>query len=375
MLKKYKICTRCIMDTSDPDIYFNDIGVCNHCLKYDRELPKRLFKGKEAEDKLNSLVQKIKQAGKGKEYDCIIGVSGGVDSTYVAYLTKKLGLRSLAIHFDNGWNSELAVSNIQKVLNRLNIDLFTYVIDWEEFKRLQRSFLKASTPDSEVPTDHAINALLFQEASKREITYILSGMNFVTESVLAEGWAYGHSDWKYIHSVHSLFENTPLKHYPHYTFFNLFWWTFVKQIKSVSILNYINYNKKEVMDILQNELGWVYYGGKHYESVYTRFFQGYILPQKFGIDKRRAHLSNLILSGQLLRDEALKEMETSGYDSNLLVEDMIFVKKKLDLDDNSFNNLINLPVKSFKDYPNNYYLVSKLKQFVNFLRLKGLYSK
>jgi N-acetyl sugar amidotransferase len=375
MLKKYKICTRCIMDTSDPGISFNDEGVCNHCQKYDRELPKRLFKGKEAEDKLNSLVQKIKHAGKGKEYDCIIGVSGGVDSTYVAYLTKKLGLRSLAVHFDNGWNSELAVSNIQKVLNRLNIDLYTYVIDWEEFKSLQRSFLKASTPDGEVPTDHAINALLFQEASKRGITYILSGMNFVTESVLAEEWAYGHSDWKYIRSVHALFENTSLRHYPHYTFFNLFWWTFIKRIKSVSILNYIDYNKKDVMNVLQNELKWVYYGGKHYESVYTRFFQGYILPQKFGIDKRRAHLSNLILSGQILRDEALREIEIIGYEPNLLEEDMVFVKKKLDFDHDSFNSLIKLPLKSFKDYPNSYYFVSKLKQFVNFLRLKGLYSK
>lgn len=375
MLKKYKICTRCIMDTSDPGISFNDEGVCNHCQKYDRELPKRLFKGKEAEDKLNSLVQKIKHAGKGKEYDCIIGVSGGVDSTYVAYLTKKLGLRSLAVHFDNGWNSELAVSNIQKVLNRLNIDLYTYVIDWEEFKSLQRSFLKASTPDGEVPTDHAINALLFQEASKRGITYILSGMNFVTESVLAEEWAYGHSDWKYIRSVHALFENTSLRHYPHYTFFNLFWWTFIKRIKSVSILNYIDYNKKDVMNVLQNELKWVYYGGKHYESVYTRFFQGYILPQKFGIDKRRAHLSNLILSGQILRDEALREIEIIGYEPNLLEEDMVFVKKKLDFDHDSFNSLIKLPLKSFKDYPNSYYFVSKLKKFVNFLRLKGLYSK
>jgi N-acetyl sugar amidotransferase len=363
------------MDTSDPGISFNDEGVCNHCQKYDRELPKRLFKGKEAEDKLNSLVQKIKHAGKGKEYDCIIGVSGGVDSTYVAYLTKKLGLRSLAVHFDNGWNSELAVSNIQKVLNRLNIDLYTYVIDWEEFKSLQRSFLKASTPDGEVPTDHAINALLFQEASKRGITYILSGMNFVTESVLAEEWAYGHSDWKYIRSVHALFENTSLRHYPHYTFFNLFWWTFIKRIKSVSILNYIDYNKKDVMNVLQNELKWVYYGGKHYESVYTRFFQGYILPQKFGIDKRRAHLSNLILSGQILRDEALREIEIIGYEPNLLEEDMVFVKKKLDFDHDSFNSLIKLPLKSFKDYPNSYYFVSKLKQFVNFLRLKGLYSK
>lgn len=363
------------MDTSDPEIHFDKNGVCNHCLRYDVELPKRVFTGKPAEEKLNQLVKKIKEYGHNKEYDCLIGVSGGVDSTYVAYLIKKLGLRPLAIHFDNGWNSELAVSNIQKVLDRLNIDLYTYVIDWEEFKSLQQSFLKASTPDSEVPTDHAINALLFQEASKRNIRYIISGMNFTTESMLVPAWSYGHSDWKYIRSVHSLFENTPLKHYPHYTFFNLFWWTFIKRIQSVSILNYINYNKKEVMDILQNELGWVYYGGKHYESVYTRFFQGYILPTKFGIDKRRGHLSDLILAGQITRDEALNEMGKISYDPNLLAEDEIFVKKKLGFDDNSFNHLMNLPIKSFNDYPNSAYWVTKLKQFVNFLRLKGLYSK
>jgi len=371
----YQICHRCIMDTSDSDIFFDKNGICNHCLRYDTELPKRVFRGQDAENKLNELIKGIKESGKNKEYDCLIGVSGGVDSTYVAYLIKQLGLRPLAVHFDNGWNSELAVSNIQKVLNKLDIDLYTYVIDWEEFKSLQRSFLKASTPDSEIPTDHAINALLFQEASKRNIRYIISGMNFVTESVLAEGWAYGHSDWKYIRSVHSLFENKKLANYPHFTFFNLFWWTFIKRIKSISILNYIDYNKKEVMDILQNELGWVYYGGKHYESVYTRFFQGYILPQKFGIDKRRAHLSNLILSGQITRDEAIKEIGEIGYSSNLLAEDMIFVKKKLDFDDNSFCDLMNLPIKSFKDYPNNARWVTKLKQFVNFLRLKGLYSK
>ncbi len=371
----YKICSRCIMDTSDPDITFDEHGICNHCKRYEIELPKRAFKGDDAKQKLVSLVKKIKQAGNNKEYDCIIGVSGGVDSTYVAYVCKKLSLRPLAIHFDNGWNSDLAVSNIKKVLDKLDIDLFTYVIDWEEFKSLQRSFLKVSTPDSEVPTDHAINALLFREASRRNIKYIISGMNFATESMSVPAWSYGHSDWKYIKAVQKTFENTPLKNYPHFTFLDLFWWTFIKGIKTISILNYMEYNKKEVMNVLQNELEWVYYGGKHYESVYTRFFQGYILPHKFGIDKRRGHLSDLINAGQLTRDEALIEIQNEGYPRLLLEEDKIFVQKKLGFTNEQFEDVMHMPRKSFQDYPNNYNWVLKLKKFVNFLRSQGWYSK
>jgi N-acetyl sugar amidotransferase len=363
------------MDTSDPDIIFDKNGVCSHCLRYKEELPKRVFKGKEAESRLNRLILQIKSDGKNNEYDCIIGVSGGVDSTYVAYLAKKLGLRSLAIHFDNGWNSELAVSNIEKTLDKLGIDLYTYVIDWEEFRDLQLSFLKASTPDGEIPTDHAIYALLFKQACKRNIKYILSGMNFATESMSVKSWSYGHSDWKYIRAIHKKFGASTLKSYPHFNFFDLFRWTYLNKIQTVSILNYIQYNKKEVMNILQNELNWVYYGGKHYESVYTRFFQGYILPQKFNIDKRRAHLSDLINSGQINRDTALSEIEKIGYDPTLMEQDKQFVMKKLHLTYEKFEEVIQLPKKTFNDYPNNQKKVALLKRFVNQLRKKGLYTK
>jgi N-acetyl sugar amidotransferase len=363
------------MDTSDPDITFDEDGVCSHCHRYDEELPKRVFKGNEAESKLDYLISQIKTAGKGKENDCIIGVSGGVDSTYVAYLAKKFGLRPLAIHFDNGWNSELAVSNIEKTLDKLGIDLFTYVIDWEEFRDLQLSFLKASTPDGEIPTDHAINALLFEQASKRNIKYILSGMNFATESMAVKAWSYGHSDWKYIRSIHKKFGSSSLKNYPHFSFFDLFKWTFLKKIRTVSILNYLEYNKKDVMNVLQNELDWVYYGGKHYESVYTRFFQGYILPQKFNIDKRRGHLSDLINSGQIERETALADLNTVGYDPILMEQDKQFVMKKLLLTSEEFEALMRLPKKTFRDYPNNESKVNQLKKFVNYLRFKGMYSK
>lgn len=375
MNKNYKICNRCIMDISDPEIEFDNDGTCKHCHRYDTELPKRVFTGVEAENKLAEIIGKIKKSGKNKEYDCIIGVSGGVDSTYVAYISKKMGLRPLAIHFDNGWNSELAVSNIEKTLDKLDIDLFTYVIDWNEFKDLQLSFLKASTPDGEVPTDHAINALLFREASKRGIKYILSGMNFATESMSVRMWSYGHSDWKYIKSVHKLFGSKSLKRYPHFSFFNLFYWTFIKRIQSVSILNYLNYNKESVMELLQKELGWVYYGGKHYESVYTRFYQGYILPTKFNIDKRVGHLSDLIRSGQLTRDGALNELSKVGYPEEMKRIDYDFVLKKFDLNEEMFNDIMNSPPKTFLDYPNRSSMVDKLKKSVNLLRINGFYSK
>jgi N-acetyl sugar amidotransferase len=363
------------MDTSDSELVLDDVGVCNHCRRYQEELPKRVFNVEVGKEKLKALIATIKNSGKDKDYDCIIGVSGGVDSTYVAYLTKNLGLKPLAVHFDNGWNSELAISNIQKTLDYLDIDLYTYVIDWEEFKDLQLSFLKASTPDGEIPTDHAINSLLFREANKRGIKYIVNGMNFASESISVPSWAYGHSDWKYIKSVHKKFGTVELKGYPKFNFFNLFYWTVVKQIKVISILNYIEYRKDVVMKVLENDLGWIYYGGKHYESVYTRFYQGYILPKKFGIDKRRGHLSDLINSCQITRDEALREIETVAYEENLFLQDIGFVIKKLGLNKVSFEAMMNLPNKTYMDYPNNFKKVRLLKQILNKLRQIGFYSK
>ncbi len=372
---KYRICTRCIMDTSDPEIYFDSMGICNHCQRYDKLLPQRVFKGKEADTKLSALIEQIKLSGANKEYDCIIGVSGGVDSTYVAYLTKQLGLKPLAVHFDNGWNSELAVNNIRKMLDKLRIDLYTHVIDWNSFKNLQISFLKASTPDGEIPTDHAINALLFNIANDKGIKYIINGMNFATESMSVPAWAYGHSDWKYIKSVHKQFMNTSLLDYPHFSILDLFINTAIKRIKVVSILNYIDYNKDDVMELIKNELGWVYYGGKHYESVYTRFYQGYILPVKFNIDKRRGHYSDLIRSGQISRKDAIEEMKANPYDPELLAQDKEFAFKKLGISEDEFDEIMSREVKSFRDYPNNYEIIGRIKKLVNKLRSKGLYSK
>ncbi|MEX2375969.1 MAG: N-acetyl sugar amidotransferase, partial [Dehalococcoidia bacterium] len=304
--RPYQICVRCVMDTTDPDIEFDAEGVCNHCRWYDANLERRIILDPlERERALNDYVARIKADGRGKQYDCIIGVSGGVDSTYVAYLTKKLGLRPLAVHLDNGWNSGLAVKNIERVLRKLDIDLFTEVLDWEEFRELQRSFLYASTPDGEVPTDHAIYAVLMREAKRNGLRYIVNGRNFQTEGSRVVKWAYGHTDWRYIRGVHRRFGSVRLRTYPHYTLPQLAWATFARRLRFLSILNYIDYQKEEAMSVLQNDLGWVYYGGKHYESIYTRFYQAYVLPEKFNIDKRRMHESDLIRSGQTTRAVAL----------------------------------------------------------------------
>jgi len=371
-----RTCSRCIMnDLVDPRIQFDGNGVCNHCRRYDALVGARVVRGGEGRRILDGLVGKMKAAGRGRDYDCIIGVSGGVDSTYVAYLVKQLGLRPLAVHFDNGWNSELAVSNIEKVLKRLDIDLHTYVVDWEEFRDLQLAFLRASTPDGEIPTDHGIFALLWREAVAKGVRYIVSGMNFATEAMSVPEWSYGHSDWRYIKAVHRRFGTTPLRTYPHFSLLDLLWINLVRRVRTISILNYVEYDKEAAMRLLRDRLGWVYYGGKHYESIYTRFWQGYVLPRKFGIDKRYGHLSDLINSGQLTREQALDEIRQETYPADLQEQDRRYVIKKLELTDAGFETLMAAPPRSFRDYPNNFARVESLKRMVNALRARGWYSR
>ena len=375
--QKVVFCTRCIMNNKvNKEIVFDSQGLCHHCKRYDELVEKRMVPADERAEALKDLVAKIKKAGAGQDYDCIVGVSGGVDSTYVAWLTKELGLRPLAIHLDNGWNSELAVSNIEKVLNGLDIDLFTRVLDWDEFKDLQIAFLKSSTPDGEIPTDHAIFATLWKEAAKHNIRYIMSGMNFATESISVPNWSYGHSDWRYVKSIQSTFGSKKLKSYPHFSFFDLLWINSVKRVRTVSILNYVDFDKAVAMEMLQNDLEWIYYGGKHYESIYTRFWQGYVLPKKFGIDKRYGHLSDLINSGQLTREKALEISLTPAYPSaELEEEDRQFVVKKLGLTEEQFQLYMDSPQRSFREFPNNFWIVAWLKLIVNWMRSMKLYPK
>lgn len=364
----YRVCRQCIMDTSDPDIVFDAQGICNHCHRFELVAAKRLIPLAERPGRLATLVDSIKRRGRDREYDCVIGVSGGVDSTYVAWLTHELGLRPLAVHFDNGWNSELAVANIEKALNLLKLDLFTYVVDWPEFRDLQLSFLKASTPDGEVPTDHAIMALLYQSAIKHRIRHILLGVNVNSEAIMPLKWGYGYSDYRYISAVHRQFGRVPLKTFPHYTLSQLFSYMFVKKLEIVSILDYVDYQKRDAMQTIQNSLGWVYYGGKHYESIYTRFFQSYVLPRKFNIDKRRAHYSNLVLAGQMSREEALSAMSEPVYHDQGLKEDLTYAIKKLGLTEREFDAIMSLPAKTFLDYPNSYRRIETAKRLLGRLR-------
>lgn len=343
------ICTRCVMDTTDPDIQFDVDGVCNHCHTYDQLIKQCILPPEQLAKSLQDIVEKIKREGAGKPYDCIIGVSGGVDSSYLAYKTKELGLRPLAVHLDNGWDSELAVANIYKLLELLKIELFTHVIDWEEFKDLQISFLKASTPDSEIPSDHAIVSVLSQMAAKFGIRYIINGHNVRTESHLPVAWSQGHWDWKYIKSVHKLFGTVPLKTFPHMNLPAYFRYIVIQ--RWIPLLNYLDYNKTEAMKVLEKEFCWKYYGGKHYESIYTRFYQGYILPQKFGYDKRKMHLSSLICAGEITRDQALEELKKEPYPKSLLDDDLTYVIKKLGMTEGEFNAIMNAPKKTYWDYP------------------------
>ena len=369
-------CRRCIMSTlADRSIEFDSLGICNHCRRYDELITTRTLSGAAGKTALDQIVERIRRAGRGREYDCIVGVSGGVDSTYVAYLVKQLGLRPLAIHFDNGWDSELAIKNIERVLRVLDIDLHTHVVDWHEFRDLQLAFLRASTPDGEIPTDHGIFATLWTEAAKRGIRYIVSGMNFATEAVSVPDWSYGHQDWRYIRDVHRIFGTVPLTTYPHYSLSGLAWMTVARRIRTVSILNYVDYHREEAMRLLQDQLGWIYYGGKHHESVYTRFWQGYVLPRKFGVDKRYGHLSDLINSGQLTRAQALEEIAKPPYPEEEQQQDLQYVVKKLGLSLAEFEQLMALPAKSFRDYRNSYQRVDTLKRMVNVLRRRGLYAR
>ena len=283
-----------------------------------------------------------------------------------------MGLRSLAIHLDNGWDSELAINNINNSVEKLGIELKIVSCNWEEFRDLQLSFLKASVANAEIPTDHAILSILYHTAADKGIGYIISGGNIVTEAIMPESWGYDPKDLKFIKGIHKKFGKIKLKTFPQLTLFDWVNYTFIKRIKFIPILNYIPYVKENAKKLIEKELNWKDYGLKHYESIYTRFFQGYILPKKFNVDKRRAHLSTLICSGQMSREEALKEMERSPYPSEkMMEEDKEYVIKKLGLSREEFARIMSAPIKGFQDYPNNHSLFTKLNFFVKLAKKKA----
>lgn len=342
------ICRRCVMDDTDPDIVFYDDGTCSNCRRADMIMEN--LKVKRRAFDLQGYIEKIIRDGMKKKYDCIVGISGGVDSCYVMYLAKKMGLRPLAVHFDNGWNSELAVQNIRSLLEKLDIDLYTYVVNWQEFRDLQLAFLKASTPDSEIPTDHMIFALLALIADKYHVRYIIQGKNMSSESILPAHWSYGHDDWKYIKNVHKKYGTRPLKSFVYKS--RMMNYYFRNRLEWFSILDYIDYDKEKAKEFLIQNFNWRDYGGKHYESFYTKFYQSYILPQKFGFDKRKAHYSSLIVSGQLSRTEALKMLEEPLYDVAQLDRDIEYFCEKMQINKDEFNRIMNEKPKSYWDYPN-----------------------
>jgi N-acetyl sugar amidotransferase len=362
--KAVRQCTRCILDTNDdPNMTFDDNGVCSHCYYYDKE--ERLFvrTGQEAEQMLQDIVSSVKEYGKNRKYDCLIGLSGGVDSSYVAYKAKQFGLRALCVHFDNGWNSELAVNNIHNIVNKLGYDLDTFVIDWEEFRDLQLAYLKASVIDIEAITDHAIYGTMFKIAKNNDIRYVLGGHNVATEGILPYHWTFNKKDYINIKSIHKAYGQKKLKTFP---FLDRKMKKFIKNsgVEFVNYLNLMPYVKDDVKRFLEKELGWRDYGGKHYESIWTRFYQAYILPVKFGVDKRKAHLSTLVCSGQMTKAEALEEMKKPLYDEDQLKLDKDFVLKKLGLTEAEFDAIMKLPVRSHREFETegsffNYYPIFK----------------
>lgn len=360
------VCKRCIMDSiNDPDIVINDHGVCNHCITFDFEFNK-LPKGINKEKELESIIKKIKLNGIGRKYDCLLGVSGGVDSSYLAYLCSIYGLKPLIIHFDNGWNSELSVLNIQNLLDKLGFDFETLVINWNEFKDLQLSYFKAGVVDLEFPTDHAILASMFKIAKKHKIKFVLSGHNVVTEGTyLPKSWVHSKLDYLNLKDIHKQYGSIKLKTYPYLSFIKRIYNYYNSQFEYIQLLNFVDYNKFEVKKKLISELSWKDYGGKHFESIFTRFYQGYILPNKFNIDKRVFHYSCLVQSEQITREQAIKLLQEPIYDINQLESDKKYVLKKLNFNEATFEEYMRAPIrkhnefKSEQRYWNIYFFVIK----------------
>jgi N-acetyl sugar amidotransferase len=339
------------MDTSDPDIRFDGDGVCNHCRRAERLLARVRWTPAASEKALGTLAARIRRAGAGREYDCVIGLSGGVDSSYTALLAHRLGLRPLAVHFDNGWDSELAVENIQRVVEHCGFDLYTYVIDWREFRDLQRAFLRASVVDVELPTDHAIFAASINLAREHGIGYLLSGSNLATEHGMPPSWLWDKSDWKNIAAIHAAHGSVPLRTFPH---IDAIGWQLAflttRYLRIVPLLDFVAYRRDEAAVTLAREVGWREYGGKHHESVFTRFYQGAILPTKFGIDKRRVHLSDRLRNGELTREQALAAIAEPHYAPDDLRTEGEYVRKKLGFDEAEWAAIMAAPPRSHTEF-------------------------
>lgn len=371
-----RVCTRTVLDGVTPGISFDAEGVSNFARHAEWRLQNEVFRGAEREERLRSWLQRMQQGGRGKDYDCIIGLSGGVDSSYVAMKVVEHGLRPLAIHLDNGWNSEMAVSNIEKIVRGLGIDLHTHVIDWQEFKDLQRSYFFASVLDLECVSDHAINTILLRTASQRGIHFLVHGGNVTTESILPPGWAYDKRDGYNLKCIHRKYGKVQLKSYPYMLPHSLFYYLFIRRIFALPILNYLDYNKSRAVAELAERFDWRPYPRKHGENRFTRFFQEHYLPTKFGIDKRRAHYSSLIVAGQMTREEALEKLKLPLYTADELQEDLDYVAKKLDFTVAELNEVIAATPRKHTDYGNVSWMFDHSSRWVQLARYvaKGEFS-
>jgi N-acetyl sugar amidotransferase len=350
------ICKECLLDNTVGDIWYNEEGKCKYCLIHD-ELELKHPLGDIGLKNMEAAVEQIKKAGKGKEFDCIVGVSGGRDSSYTLLTAVKLGLRPLAVHFDNGWNTDISVQNIKNQVEKLGVTLHTVVADWEEFKDLQVSFLKASVPDADIPTDYAIYSVLYETAAREGVKYILNGHSFRTEGTSPISWTY--MDSLYYRSVHKLFGKKQIKSFPVMSLKRFMYLLFGKGISEIRLMEFIDYNKKKVDEVLIKELDWEYYGGHHHENTFTKFSQSYYLPKKFGIDKRKTELSALVRSGQMNRADALAVISGSEYQHEDKVVE--YVKSKLDLSDADFEAIMQAPNRSHRDYRTLLPLIRSLK--------------
>lgn len=346
-----RTCLRCIMDTSAKDIVFDQNGICHFCTNFFAfsRRRKQLFSTEAGKE----FFAKIKSDGQGKKYDCIVGVSGGVDSSYVLLIAKKHGLRPLAVHFDNGWNSELAVSNIEHVTRSLGVDLYTHVVDWRETRGLQLSFMKADVIDVELIMDNGMLAVNYQMANKYGLKYILSGINGSTEGMaMPKMWNHYKLDVRNIRSINRSFENVRLRTQPLFSTLDYCYFRYVKGIEWVAFLDYLDYVKEDAINELKSEVGFRPYPYKHYESIFTRFYQGYILPTKFNADKRKVHFSNLICTGQMTREQAVAKIKEDPYpDPQQKKEDLTFVLKKLKLSEAEWTNYLARPEVPHDHYP------------------------
>jgi len=365
--ENFQICKRCVMDTTDPEIYFDNQGICNHCNEFDKFTSKRWFPNQEGKKKLNIIFDKIKNYNVNEDYNCIIGLSGGIDSSYLALLVNEYKLRPLVIHVDAGWNSELAVNNIEKIVKYCGYDLHVHVMDWLEIKDLQLAYLKAGVANQDVAQDHAFFASLYHYATKNRIKYILTGGNLATESVFPKTWHHSAMDSINLKSIHSRYGQKKLKNYKTISFFEYyFYYPFIKGMTVIRPLNFLPYNKSDAIKFLKEKVDFKDYGRKHGESRFTKFFQNYYLPKKFNMDKRLPHLSSLILSGTISRNQALEELQKPLYEKIELQEDKIYIAKKLGISVIELDKLIKKKGNHYSDYSNwgiYYKVLLKIKKF------------